>query len=309
MKRGSKLFLLLILLVCGCSKKNEEKIIIESTYKIKESISINNNELVDMINDELDFILFCYTDTCTSCSSFESNILNKYIKDNQANIYKIDKNEIKGAFKTTKKYQVNPRIIVFNDGDISSQVNIENDEDIFTDLSSFTNYISENTIISNLVNINYSDIKEIKENNGVIYYGWNSCGDCAYLNSHKMKEYIGNPNYGKIYYYETDEVRDGGANWQAFLDYSLINLNNNNGKVPTIIKYNSSGIEDYVIYFNDIIEIDNDGKVKVINTSYNEEGSIIGLEFENYNAYLKGVEEYHSNKLEIFMNKYLKIYE
>ena len=150
------------------------------------------------------FVLFVYTSGCTSCAQFESTILNRYIKDNEVKIYKIEHSLLDGLVRTPLKYKVNPRIIIFKDGDVYTQTSIERKRKVFTVYEDFCSYISDYVTISNKVEITtITDLDHLKENNNeyVLYFGWSVCGDCNYLESHALKSFISNSNYKKFYYF------------------------------------------------------------------------------------------------------------
>ncbi len=315
MKKKILVLGLLLVLISGCKNKEEtitfsnfESIKVNLSYKANKSIEIDDSILSEKISTD-SFILYIYTNGCSSCEMFESRCLNPYITSNLVDIYKIDYSKLNNLIPSPSSYQTNPRLVFISNGNIVNQISINQDEKLFNDPTYFTNYLDSHIIKSNRIVINdANDINELINSNSVIYYGWKACGDCSYLERHEMINIDYDSSYSSYYYFDVDEYRKDGNNtnkWSNFVDMTLMNINSNLGKVPTIIKYNNSNVADYVIYFNDILDTNND-KIKVIQTSYNDSGNIVGKEFDTYLDYQNQTNSYHKEKLLTFFNNYVR---
>lgn len=308
MKKIIKLLLLLVLpLICLSScKKKEDKVLISSTYNTKSAINLDEDAWSDKVANADSFILYVYSNGCTSCTYFESNVLNKYIKEKSIDIYKIEDCDYK--IDTLPRYQTNPKLVIFKQGAIINQISIKQNENIFNNKNDLSKYLDKYIVISNMQVVkNWVDLDTLKTNN-VIYFGWIKCGDCQYLDTYYLKKYLIG-DYDTFYYFETNEWRvykDTESNkvWTDFINKYDLNINSNNGVVPTIIKYNNGVREDFVTFFNDTLFEFNDTYI-VTNTQYGNNESIVGNSYTSYFDYQKGTAEYHFNKVDTFMNKYL----
>lgn len=323
----SILMLLMVIPFSACNKSNE-KPIIDGRYGIEDTILLTRDEFKNKLTHKDDsgekiigddFILYVYTEGCTACANFDRNVLKPFIKEYDAIVYKIEYEDYKGLISTPSKYGMNPKIVLINDGKLYTQVTPNQDVEVFSKMDSLANYIKENTILSKLHDITYDQFKTKIENKEsfIVYYGWDRCGDCSYLKNNHLNEMIVENKKDTVWYYlEVSEYRQyktsegNGENehiWNEFIETTGININNNRGVVPTICYYENGVFKDYVIYFNDILEIDGaTSKLKIVETNNKNADDLIGLEFDSYFDYQKGVEEKHNSLLDNFMNKYYK---
>jgi len=308
-----KKILAFILIICSlfmisCSSN---KILVSATYQNSSCIEINKEQLEDKIEND-DFILYIYTDGCTSCFSFETYILNNYIEETSADIYKISYTQIDGLISTSKRMQTNPRIIIFKDGKIYQQVNYTSNEKVFTDLNKFKTYIEKYCVISSLKEVNYSQLQDLLNDNTdkIIYYHWSSCGDCTYFENNYLKEYLLKNKIDNFYSFEVSEFRQYKLSeddserqiYYDFLELAKYEINENKGVVPTTIYLHNNQVSNYSIYFNDTFEFSSDGKVTVVKTAYNETDASICKTYNSYADYQKQSANYHNNKFVSFMN-------
>jgi len=313
-----KLLIFILLLsslgMVSCGENNLE--LINSTYGNVEATELTHDSLEDKLADEEsdgdDFILYVYTEGCTTCVNFETNILNKFITDTCADIYKINYTEIDYLIKTATKYQTNPRLIIFEDGKVKTQVTVKQNEDVFKNKTSFEKYLNKYVKISSLKEVNYIQLLSLLNDDSpkIIYYKWSACGDCSYLENHYLETFLKQNCIENFYAFDVKDYRQyknsedlfEKAIYYTFLATAKYEINDNKGVVPTFIYLENKEVKDYAIYFNDELVFDGE-KVTVTKTAYGETDAKICKTYEDYDDYQEKTESYHTNKFKEFINK------
>lgn len=317
-----------LLITLACCNKKVERIQLNGQMDISETIDLSHDELaLKLASKEAsgtesagdDFLLYVYANGCISCSAFSTNVLKPFIAETSAVIYSIETTRVQDLFSTPMKYSSNPRLVIFKDGKVLAQTNMTSNATVFNSKDGLSTYLQEYVIMPTLIEVNYLQLlpKLANEEKLIVYYGWKSCGDCSYLESHYLKEFLASNAEGpKWFYFEVSQFRQyktesgNGENeniWNDFTKLTQIDINNNRGKIPTIAYYESGVLKDYVVYFNDKLEYDESSKTyKVTMTSYGDttDNPIVGKTFSNYLDYQKGVESYHTQKFVDFMDKH-----
>lgn len=317
----SFLFLILIISGCKCSKDDEKAALgvgdmTATTYK-----TISMSELNAKIEDEDSFVLYVYSPTCGGCAMFKP-VLENVIQDKHLIVYAIQFNQIESGHEL-KSIRYTPSLVVYNKGEIIVNTNPAENEDYFKNNTGLISFFDKYTYMPTMYYISKDQLisKIDNDENFIIYYSRNDCGDCAYLYNNYLKEFLyNNPQTKKIYVVETNtegiRLKDGEYNaeqWQAFKDdFGLSEANNTTfgygvGYVPTIQYYNNGRIADMLVYFNDDMSYvtNEDGSTTItINGSYYSDNPYIG-ESMLYTEYKDKVAPFFNGKLTSFINDYL----
>lgn len=329
-------FSLLIPVLASCSQ-DVNPFVVEGKLGITKCIDLKNSDMQNKIEssdgskDGDSFILYIYSGysndgfldarekgtttsddfTCDACRSDYQDFIMPIIQGNNAVIYSASWTVAKNYVRTSSKYRTAPQFAIFKDGELIDQVSAGYHEEIFMSKESIMEYLGKYVYMPKMLSINYDQLESLLDNNEkkIIYYGWSSCGDCGYLESHYLPEFLLNNKDGAIwYYYDVDEYRatkqTDPEKWNSFVSKVGINLKGNGGKVPTIAYYEGNTLIDAAVYFNDTLE-EVGTSYKVIG-SYYDNAEIIGNTYPTYADYQKGTEEFHNKKFEAFMEKYYK---
>lgn len=315
MKKLISFFFIFIfgLLFTSCSKNND-KFMLEGSLDNTTTTKIDLSDLKDKIENEDDFVLTISLDTCSSCISFNQDVLNKYIEKTHATIYSIDLIEIVGTEKFDQKPSTKeaPAVIIYQKGKkVNTQKHTDSNK-IFKELDEFENYLNKYTYSPKLVEISEEklDTKIINQDDFMLYIGWNLCSDCKLLENRVLDEYLKNLDDDKIVYYlESDKYRKNKPmtkpgddasdiekqNWENWINfatkYNFVSYRD--GKVPTMQYYDDGKVKEMIVYHNDVIE---NGIVTI--SFFNE---LIGTNKDD-----NSLINYHDQKLKEFLDKYLK---
>lgn len=302
----------------------------ENAVGKSRNLRYNTQEDIDELGAKLEnkdsFILYIYlgesTDEyldenedssieCPACLAFYRDILRPFISKYQVNIYSCSSTDAWVHIGNTyvKPYNTAPKLVVFKEGEIVAQESQGHNKKPFVSEAGLKEFIAGYSLLP-LVKIDEEGLNRLLADTGpkIIYYGWSQCGDCAYLESHYLLEFIKKHLDGKTwYYFDVHEYRVNKTTdpdkWNGFVERVGINLKDNGGKVPTFVYYNNGVFVDAAVYFNDNLNRSEDGKYTVVG-SYYEDAEIIGRTYPSYDAYMEGTASFHNQKFEEFMNKY-----
>ena len=321
------MFALVLTVACSCNKDdndtNEDNRVSlgvgdmsSNTYK-----NITMNELNTMIDNDDNFLLFVYSPTCGGCMMFKP-ILENAIKTRNLIVYAITYSSISTDHEL-KSLRYTPSIVLYENGEIAYQTDPDKNQEYFVNNDGFLSFLDEYTRMPTMYYISKDQLIAKIENdeNFIVYYSRNDCGDCAYMYKNYLKLFLyNNPGAKKIYVIETNvegiRLTNGEYNatqWQAFKDQFGLSENGNAtfgygvGYVPTIQYYNNGNIADMVVYFNDDMSATTnpDGSTTVtINGSYYSDNPYIGQSML-YSEYKDTLAPFFNSKLTSFINDYL----
>lgn len=269
-------FAVCTLLSTSCNDKKTEKFLLEGNYDISEVNKIEAYELINKIEAKDSFLLYVSVYSCTSCASFNKNVLLDFIKDTKSVIYNIDLSEIENVKNENIPYiKESPTLVFYNGGVKVNTLSYLDNENVFKNIIDFKEYLLNYVIFPRIIEISEVSLDE-KINNGesfYLYIGWNKCGDCKRLNKRIINDYYKN-NSKIIYYLECDKYRknkpstkpvlgdnptkeeiDDYNNYSKWLEFA--NKYNfgfyEDGKVPTLQYYANKKVIDMAVYLNDTI--------------------------------------------------------
>ena len=308
-------FAVCTLLSTSCNDKKTEKFLLEGNYDISEVNKIEAYELINKIEAKDSFLLYVSVYSCTSCASFNKNVLLDFIKDTKSVIYNIDLSEIENVKNENIPYiKESPTLVFYNGGVKVNTLSYLDNENVFKNIIDFKEYLLNYVIFPRIIEISEVSLDE-KINNGesfYLYIGWNKCGDCKRLNKRIINDYYKN-NSKIIYYLECDKYRknkpstkpvlgdnptkeeiDDYNNYSKWLEFA--NKYNfgfyEDGKVPTLQYYANKKVIDMAVYLNDTISNN------VITNSFYKDFINKTIE-DDENLY-----EIHDSKILDFLNKH-----
>ena len=266
------------------------------------SISLDYGDLVKKIEGKESFLLLIYeaNNTCTCWYRYEES-LTRLLKKENLLIYGIDPSEFGGGKKTygLKYKSGEENLVVFKDGEILDQRSTNGVDDTFVDYENVSTWLLEKIHPSDMLRIKKSQLDSLFEESAtssfLVYFGRESCGDCAYVNTSFLFDY-NKEHHARSYYLDCDEVGirfenqedkangEVGAVWQDFKDnYGLSEAKNEElgygeGYVPSFIVYNKGDIndgaaaliKDMCVTFNDVLE-EREGRYYISDTFYRED--------------------------------------
>ncbi len=325
MKKITKIFtyfILMILLVSGCScKKDKDN---KANLQIGDMnattyVDIDEDGYNAKISNKDDFILFVYSNTCMGCKAFKPK-LESVIQEKHLIVYGMEYENISSSSDLYKKVKYTPTIAIYKEGK-SIFFTLSDDDFSYLDTKeSFVSLLDKYTNMPTLYYINRTQLKEkiTNKENFIIYYSRSTCGDCSYLNKNYMKEYLNSNTKTKHFYIIETDVEGIRKNngvfdaeqWQAFKDeFGLSNVINTElghgaGYVPTLQYYNNGEIKDMMVYFNDFNDatLNADGSYSVtIDNSYYNDNPYIGQTI-NYSEYQEKLAPFYNAKLKTFLD-------
>lgn len=350
MKNFKSLFIIPIvaisLFASSCSSSSSKIALITGDMHATDVIDIDYADLKSKIDNKETFILTVQPDTACVCWSDFYPILKSYISEKHVIIYHIKYN----SFGDKDNFGLNIRkgytsFAISEDG-VWRQNLLSESNDIFKSKNTFYTYMSEITYLPHYYYVNLEDVNTMFSSNeqSVIYFARNNCGDCAYVDKNVLKQYAQTNVERKNMYIldcESIGIRQYDENgkltpesqlaWNAFkVQYGLASDNNekygfDSGYVPTFQVVKNSTYVSGCVYLNDTLTKQGD-KYVVSNTFYTNkrlanlqyltdfygEKVLEGLEVSSsdvvFNSYWKqdAANEYHKPLLEAFLDYYLK---
>lgn len=243
------------------------------------------------------YLLVTMSKSGTSCGCFStlSNVIKPFIATYDIPVYVIPYQEMLALNDYQKQgVEENFTYLTFNvmvKGSIKYRESEEKKHALFTDAAAFEKYVFSKVQKPTIYHINKEILDQFiaTENQEImLYFGRNSCGDCTYVETDFLNTYVP-PNDGRIYKIDgdtlgasSDETEDIIA-WQKFkADYGLDSSYNpdfgyEGGFVPTFQLIKTTGkfepasyVQDAVVYLNDALEMVNE-KVIVTRSFYTAE--------------------------------------
>ena len=302
--------------ISSCKNKVSDKILLSGNFDNQKMIELDKEELKDKILNQEDFLLVIKLEGCSSCETFENEVINPFIKETFSDVYYIYAHNLDSMdkFDNKPKYKLAPNIQVYKQGKSVLSANYDDTKDYFTNLNSFKEFISEYVVFPSIITASEETLDALISSNKefVLYIGWNKCGDCVSVYDNVLKQYLlESKSNNKLVYLEVDSYRSKkpaicpsleGADQQTIEDYNnymeWVNFakkynfyDYKDGKVPTFQYYKNGSVVEQIVYKNDEIV---DGKI--VDSFYKE---LIGQTLSN-----EDLINYHNNKLIEFLNKY-----
>ncbi len=296
-KKSLVLIPILILSLVGCDNTKSGEINLSYGSLIdSEATLINRSTLKSMCDNEESFILVVYPGEDSHCSCWQnfSKVIDSYVNEHEQIVYKINYGNLGGENNEfgLSIYSDRPTVSFFSQGKLHTEhvYNTKNEQSFFKNLSSFEDLVEESTNSPHVIYID-EDILEswVNENETfTIMYEWSTCPDCQYCLPNVV-----------IPFFETETKRDNlylidlavegilinngvqDKNNESYINfmnkYGLSEKSNEMfgyteiGVVPTFQYYKNGVICDAAVYFNDEIEISENGKSATIVDSFYSE--------------------------------------
>ena len=290
---------LLLVSLNGCA--NQKKILTYGTY-IPQTIfslkELSNAELVNKANNKETFLLAVYqgqySENCNCWVTFE-NVIANYMNKYHEQVYVFDsqaQDETVSKFKIAKVDQSTPYLYIFEADRQVACFNFSDKKDktMFEEINGDAMYKGVHKKI-NSPKMYFANDAYIKENvltkdEAVLLFIRNSCEDCKYVLPNVLVPYINNKEVKKdIYVFDLDPllkkdaVTSNSEEWQYQKTKDYYNLSNakgnplgyNNGFVPTIQYYEEGILKDAAVYFNDVVEKNENDEYYISDSFYTQE--------------------------------------
>ena len=313
MKKGLIIFSLLVSIFSfsSCSS-NKTKIYLEQSNKVDSFIKLESQSLVQLINQNKDFVLTIGSYGCESCEVIKPVIIN-YIQENKTPFYWIENKDYNQAVELLKDdptYAIRGNIysaslLLFDNGKDIKYINY--DIKMYSSNNAFNNKMKNYLDKSGIYNINDYEQTYYLDNSTIMYekkgsnqmssnnldeliasnekvtivYSWEICPDCVLLYNDFLKEYMEINNSKKIYIYDVSAIKESSEldAWTNFVTkYSLPSYKG--GKVPSIVTYQNNEVVDSCVFVNDTIEEISDGLYSITSSFWGDR--VIGLNHKTY---------------------------
>ena len=111
------------LLLTSCSSKNKNAIVVAQSLDNDYVVSINTDQLIDMMDAKLSFVLYFYSSVCSHCIEV-SAYFERYYNDNPLSFYRYDLHENGSTYEKLVEYDpaffpennYTPRVFIFKNG-------------------------------------------------------------------------------------------------------------------------------------------------------------------------------------------------
>ena len=282
----------------SCQSNEKEKPILTYGTYIETTLNdlkvLSNDELISKVDSGEVFLLAAYqgeySEDCLCWSTFETVIVN-FINKYHQNVYLFDAQKQDDSIEDLnikKVKESTPMLYIFSGKEQIGYFSYNNNKDktIFEDTSgdALHTRILKKVRTPKMFYVDDSYLEQKIKGTAVVLYIRSACGDCKYVIPNLIIPYINNNNikneilvFDMQYYYELQKNSDGSSEVynsikekyylteKASLVYGYLE-----GVVPTIQYYNNGILDDSAVYFNDSIDIDNDGNYYISESFYDE---------------------------------------
>lgn len=330
----------------GCRSDNRFAITY-GTYVSTSAINLSYEQFIAKLNHNENMIVATYdgelSPGCSCWTGFKA-IIDSYVNKTHTIVYQIDRKEFeeKERFGITLLASSDPTLLITKEGEINAEYfKSKNNEALFTKYDSFVSAL--NKVVKKprlmLVNQDYLDNALYVSSganynqNQIVYYFRETCGDCSYCTPHVLTPYFSKYNdKQEILCIDIDPMRADMTAYAAFKTaYKLTaegdaTYGYDGGVVPTLQVWKSGQLVDACVYFNDSVTKDEEGKWHVSNSYYTEERVknlkytntvLMGMELKdeeittieeyNYSYWNQDAAAEHHNKiLTSFLDYYVK---
>lgn len=158
---------------------------------------IKKSKLNQLVQSETNFLLLLHgsADTCSCYTTWHNEILAPYIKRNKLLVYAITLQEFESdsEYYGLKRINGYDTLAVFEAGKAIFQKSTDVETDPFvTTYSGFAEWMTKRTQNPKIFYVNEELLDEYYKGNEsfTIYFGRDTCGDCAYLNRTALSAYL-----------------------------------------------------------------------------------------------------------------------
>lgn len=133
------LSLLICLLLVGCKKDEDTFLLEEKYYGSSDLITLDNEKLSTLIDDEESFAIFIYQPLCATSKNFEK-VLQEFVTNHPIRFYKMAFSDIIDT-ELGKSVEYYPSFVIYNKGKMVDYLDANSDED--TNRYKSTEYFEE----------------------------------------------------------------------------------------------------------------------------------------------------------------------
>lgn len=306
--------LLILLIVSSCDffgnngNKADNKYVLEGLHQAEDYIEIDYDELVDMKDRKLSFMLYIGNPTCGGCNLF-SPIYSQFAIDYGLKLYYITPST---ELDSIVKIQYTPSLVPFQEGKPVVVVDPIDDEKPFENVENLKNFTTKYFTLPSMYEVSESSLDEMISNNDefIIYFYWKYCSDCAKLAANILNDYqINNQGLKNFYFIEINEWRNtpekqNAEEWITFASKYELNTYRH-GVTPTLQYRKGSEIVEMAVYLNDTFEvIDSSTNTIKVTQSFYEDAPYLNqtLTREEFNTQSL---QFHKDKILDFLNSNL----
>ena len=277
---------------------NERVSLTYGTY-IETSVNnlktLSNDELVTKVDSGEVFLLAAYQGEysvdCLCWSTFETVLIN-FINKYHQTVYLFDAQEQDDSIKDLKIKKVNestPMFYIFSGKEQIQYFSYSKNQDkaIFNDTTGEALHTRINKKIKEpkMFYVDDSYLEQQIKGTAVVLYIRNACGDCKYVIPNLIIPYINRNEitneiliFDMQYYYDLQQRPEISSAPYSYIKnkYCLTEKANYSygyleGVVPTIQHYKDGVLDDSAVYFNDSIDVDNEGNYYISNSFYSND--------------------------------------
>lgn len=184
-------------------------------YKKSDVHYTPHSVLQGLVNKKESFVVCVLgSPTCGCWHSFRDNILARYMKAHNLDVYLIKHEQFDDAEKFGLRVSSSNEIIgIFKDGVLLDQHDNVEGSDFASDYSVFSAWMDERIVLPSMLYVSKKQLDELYEGkiNGekavegfTVYFSRSSCSDCSYLSSHYLRDYLAAERRETSYIFECD---------------------------------------------------------------------------------------------------------
>ena len=296
---ASILAILMVLPLTSCSKQLP-RISYGSLYYTNSTPTTNDNyseitlnDFAVLVSNHETFLVATMGQSGKSClcfTTFTIDVIQSFIAEESIPVFILPYEEVSGVGEgpllglvpSTSSMTFN----IYVKGQNKHRETETSNKDLFNKASSFKNYVFDRVARPFMFRLNLNNFSELltKNEKFIMYFGWNLCSDCAYLEENVFPNYNPKTINLKIYRLECAEFRpspDPENVWYNFADtYGLSKTYNemfgyNVGHVPifqVVDPTKGNTHQEYVIdsavYFNDAVAKNEENNSYYISRSF-----------------------------------------
>lgn len=266
---------------------------------IKTLTTLTNAELKEKADNNNEVFLLAvyqgsYSEDCLCWTTYQNTIAS-YMNKYHEYIYLFDaqsQDETVSSLKIEKTNTSTPYFYIFNGIKKLAEYSYNNskDKDIFSDVEALNKRVHQvvRSPIIHYVDKGFLDENLVKNEQSIVAFIRNGCGDCSYVIPNEIIPYISHNDVKQnIWLYDLQDVyelsksettnEEEKGQYQAIKDAYGLSASSNekfgyqNGVVPTIQYYEKDILKDATVFFNDQISQRDDGSYFVSDSYYSED--------------------------------------
>ena len=287
--------------LASCQSNSNSKGNFNLTYgtyieaKVNNLQTLSNDELLAKADSREVFLLAAYqgeySEDCLCWSTFENAIVS-FVNKYHRVVYLFDaqkQDETVKDFKIKKVNESTPMFYIFSGKEQITYFSYNNNQDktVFNDTTGEALYarINKKVKAPKMFYVDGAYLDQSIKGTAIVLYIRNGCGDCKYVIPNLLIPYINKNDINKEVllfdmqsYYDAqnkvgvsstpyDDIKDKYClTEKASLSYGYLN-----GVVPTIQYYKDGILNDSAVYFNDSVDVDDEGNYYISNSFYDED--------------------------------------